>query len=136
MRPLAIFVYGTLKRGEERAPLWPRPAIKVQLATTAGRLYDLGPYPAMVEGSEMIGGELWQFAEADLEPTLAALDRIECFGVDDVDLYQRRIVTCHTQSGQAVSAYAYFLADNAWAERHARVAPDTDGICRWRRHTS
>src|SRR5438093_3247250 len=46
---LPVFVYGTLKRGEERARCWPRSPERVVPATTQGRLYDLGTYPALVQ---------------------------------------------------------------------------------------
>jgi len=128
---LPIFVYGTLKRGEEREPMWPRPAIKVERATTQGRLFDLGPYPALTEGTDTIDGELWHIAVDDLDVTLAALDEIECFGNDDVDLYVRRIVRCQTESGAIQKAYTYFLAaPNELADRSS-IPPGQDGKCRW-----
>jgi gamma-glutamylcyclotransferase (GGCT)/AIG2-like uncharacterized protein YtfP len=82
--PLAIFVYGTLQRGQVRERCWPRPALRVEPATVRGWLFDLGPYPALVvpaagEVADTIAGELWHVAADDLEVTLAALDRIEGF---------------------------------------------------------
>lgn len=131
-----VFVYGTLKRGEEREPMWPRPAIEVERATTQGRLFDLGPYPALTEGTDTIDGELWRVAGEDLEATLAALDEIECYGNDDVDLYTRRIVQCQTESGDIQKAYTYFLAaPNELADR-SPIPPDRDGKCRWSAHST
>lgn len=128
---LPIFVYGTLKRGEERERMWPRPAIKVEQATTAGCLFDLGPYPALVEGAETIEGELWYVAVEDLDETLAALDEIECFGNDGVDLYVRRIVPCLTGNGETQRAYTYFFANPAELMDAQAIVPDRDGKCRW-----
>lgn len=129
---LPFFVYGTLKRGEIRESMWPRPAAHVEPATTCGRLFDLGPYPALLDGDGEIAGELWHVSPADFRVTLATLDRIECYGVDEVDLYVRRIVTCRTQSGLR-RAYAYFLADARSVEHLAEVRPEADGLRRWGR---
>ena len=64
--PCYIFVYGTLKRGEVRETSWPRQPVSIEWGTLAGRLHDLGPYPALVEGEDKVLGELWQVEPADL----------------------------------------------------------------------
>jgi gamma-glutamylcyclotransferase (GGCT)/AIG2-like uncharacterized protein YtfP len=53
-----VFVYGTLQRGGVRERCWPRKPIYVEVARVRGALYDLGPYPALVEGSDFVAGEL------------------------------------------------------------------------------
>lgn len=128
---LPIFVYGTLKRGECREPNWPRPAVRIERATTRGKLYDLGPYPAMIYGPDIIDGELWYVTAEDLKVTLAALDEIECFGNDNVDLYVREIVQCRVESGSIQRAHAYFLASPQQLADRDAIAPDHDGRCRW-----
>jgi gamma-glutamylcyclotransferase (GGCT)/AIG2-like uncharacterized protein YtfP len=75
--PSAVFVYGTLKRGEVRARSWPRLPLKVDPATVRGTLFDLEAYPALVEGNQIVAGELWHFAPDDIPETLAVLDMIE-----------------------------------------------------------
>ena len=52
--PILVFVYGTLKRGEARARLWPRKPQAVEPATVRGTLYDLGDYPALVPGDDTV----------------------------------------------------------------------------------
>ena len=47
--------------------MWPRPVVKIERATAQGRLYDLGAYPAMVEGADTIDGELWHVAAEDVD---------------------------------------------------------------------
>ena len=47
--------------------MWPRPAVKIERTTSQGRLYDLGAYPAMVEGADTIDGELWHVAAEDVD---------------------------------------------------------------------
>jgi gamma-glutamylcyclotransferase (GGCT)/AIG2-like uncharacterized protein YtfP len=70
-----VFVYGTLLRGLRNHHL-------LAGATFAGparterryTLYDMGGYPALVEGgATSVTGEIWEVDEA----TLAALDRLE-----------------------------------------------------------
>ena len=131
LEPLPIFVYGTLKRGEERARCWPRPPRLVEPATTRGRLFDLGPYPALVEGDDRVLGELWHIEPADMEATLKTLDAIECFGVEEVDLYVRRVVDCETVAGDTIRAYAYFLANPTELGGARAVPPDAAGLCHW-----
>lgn len=132
----AIFVYGTLQQGEERAPLWPRSPLSITPATIAAELYDLGPYPAIVTGDDVVGGEVWQLAPRDMAITLEVLDEIECFGQEGVDLYLRKVVNCLLEDGETVTAFTYFLADEPLARRHCRVLADSDGVCRWHRYRS
>ncbi len=73
----AVFVYGTLKRGECRESCWPRAPLRVETAATKGQLYDLGPYPALCPGEGSVAGEVWTFAPRDMPATRAALDEIE-----------------------------------------------------------
>ena len=110
--------------------MWPRPPVRVERATTRGRLHDLGSYPALVEGSDLVTGELWHLKPEDLEVTLEALDRVECYGIDDVDLYERRVIECQTQDG-LVLAYAYLFANPAELTNVSVIQPGPDGCCRW-----
>lgn len=127
-----VFVYGTLKVGEERESCWPRPPLAVRAATTSGQLYDLGPYPAMLAGEDRVLGELWFLRPEDVDVTLRVLDEVECYGVEDVDLYVRQCIECRTlDDGSLHAAYAYFLADAAEAQRHPRLTPRPDGLVAW-----
>jgi gamma-glutamylcyclotransferase (GGCT)/AIG2-like uncharacterized protein YtfP len=128
----ALFVYGTLQRGQCRERCWPHAPLSVQAATVRGRLYDLGPYPALVEGDELVGGEVWQLAAEYMPHTLAVLDDVEDAAVGEAGLYARRLVECRTESGATVRAYAYYYSRPQEIEHYARVRPDANGICRWR----
>jgi gamma-glutamylcyclotransferase (GGCT)/AIG2-like uncharacterized protein YtfP len=128
--PTAIFVYGTLKRGQERERCWPRRPIAVELATVCGAIFDLGPYPALVEGDDTVAGELWQFAPDDMPATLAALDQVEEFAGKPDDLYRRVIVHCQKAEG-AASAWTYLLARKSLLRSARRIAPDANGVCVW-----
>lgn len=108
--PLAIFVYGTLKREQLRGRLWPRPALSIEPAIAKGTLYDLGPYPGLVDGDQLVLGEVWTFRAEDLRETLAVLDRIEGFDPKgDSGEYVRRviqveIIPAHQSSTRAAAA--------------------------------
>jgi gamma-glutamylcyclotransferase (GGCT)/AIG2-like uncharacterized protein YtfP len=130
---LPIFVYGTLKRGEVRERMWPRGAVSIEEATARGRLYDLGTYPALVDGDDVIRGELWHVSAEDFQMTLDVLDAIECYGNDEVDLYVRRIIECRTLGGEPRRAYTYFFANPNELDGVPVVSPDADGFCRWSR---
>lgn len=129
----AIFVYGTLQRGEVREKCWPRGPLRIEWATIRGQLRDLGDYPALLAGDDVILGELWCLAESDMDATLAVLDEIEWYGQDNDDLYLREIVACRTLSGEVRQAYTYRYAKPADIARSPIVLPDAEGFCRWTR---
>lgn len=133
--PHFIFVYGTLKRGEERADRWPQEPRSVEPATTKACLYDIGPYPAIVEGDDVVLGELWEIDSQDMPETLRVLDEIECYGNEDVDLYVRRVVECRTLGGETRKAFTYFFAQPSQLKFATLVKPGPDGFCRWNRRT-
>ncbi len=130
----SIFVYGTLQRGEQRAHCWPRSPLCIDWATVRGELHDLGEYPALVAGEDLILGELWRFAEPDLETTLAVLDHIEWFGQDDQDLYVRQLLPCRILSGDQRQVYTYRFAQPSEIALSPIVMPDPDGFRRWTKH--
>jgi gamma-glutamylcyclotransferase (GGCT)/AIG2-like uncharacterized protein YtfP len=127
----AIFVYGTLQRGESREGCWPCNPMRIEWGTILGQLRDLGEYPALVAGEDLVLGELWHIAETDMEATLATLDEIEWYGQDDDDLYVRELVTCHTLFGEERQAYTYRYAKTDEITMSSIVLPDSDGLCRW-----
>ena len=131
MESLPVFVYGTLKAHEARAHKWPRIPLRIEPAVVRGALYDLGPYPALTDGDDSVLGELWHMAAGHMEETIAALDQIECFGVDEVDLYVRRVVPVTLANGAVHQAYSYLIADPASLSRAKRIKPNGAGYCIW-----
>jgi gamma-glutamylcyclotransferase (GGCT)/AIG2-like uncharacterized protein YtfP len=127
----ALFVYGTLQRGQCREQFWPHRPIRIESATLRGQLRDLGPYPALIDGDDVIGGELWHIAPEHISRTLTVLDEVEDVAVGEAGLYARRIVKCHADGGQIVRAYAYYYSRPAEIAHHPRVSPGADGVCRW-----
>ncbi|OUT58703.1 MAG: hypothetical protein CBB71_12475 [Rhodopirellula sp. TMED11] len=88
----AMFVYGTLQRGQRREVNWPRQPLTIQPAWIWGDLFGRSDYPALRPGKRKVRGELWRFAAQDMPQTLEILDEIE--GTTDngpQDRYQRRL---------------------------------------------
>jgi gamma-glutamylcyclotransferase (GGCT)/AIG2-like uncharacterized protein YtfP len=109
----SLFVYGTLRRGEERHPVLGRhEASDGGAATTTGALLDLGAYPGLiVEGFKgSVAGEIYQ--AADVDALFAELDAIETFrgfGVPG-SLYRRAIVRARRVDGSFALAWTYVYA--------------------------
>jgi len=92
-----VFVYGTLRRGEQRdinrlhpAPLW------VGLGHVQGILYDLGDYPGLVTGARgEVLGEVYLITAA----LKRLLDEIEEVWPQDTGEYKRRQEIVRLRSG-------------------------------------
>jgi gamma-glutamylcyclotransferase (GGCT)/AIG2-like uncharacterized protein YtfP len=115
--------------------MWPRSPVAVEVAEVRGRLFDLGPYPALVAGEGRVAGELWRFTEEDLAVTLAALDRIEGFCGQADDWYHRQVIQCRV-ADESVPAWTYSYARPQELAAACRVPPDADGLCRWSHPTA
>ena len=108
-----LFVYGTLRRGEERHPALGRHgASGGETAITVGALLDLGPYPGLiVDGPKSsVAGEL--YAAAAPEALFADLDAVETFlgfGVPG-SLYRRAIVRVRRANLGSTLAWTYVYA--------------------------
>jgi len=106
-----VFCYGTLMRFESRFDCLKEFQIECALlASTPGRLVDLGVYPGMLEAvdaDEDVAGEF--FRVRDLAGALSTLDRIEGFrGFDTGDsLFARRLVQVHVGEGRLRCAWVY-----------------------------
>ncbi len=108
----AFFVYGTLKQHQLRGNFWPRPPIEIQAGIVQADLFDLGPYPAAVEGADWLLGELWRFHEDDLGVTLDVLDQIEGYDPSQVaSPYVRKVVHVVTEASNETPAFMYFAGD-------------------------
>lgn len=101
-----LFIYGTLKRGDARAPLLTgQRFLGVGRTKPAYRLFNTGDYPALVEAEHLglqglcIAGELWSVDEA----CLSRLDVEEGVGEG---LYIRQPIAVQGERAQ-VQAYYY-----------------------------
>lgn len=126
----AVFVYGTLLRGEHNAHvLHDQPVRRVADALLHGAtLHETGePYPVMrLEGPGPVRGELAELE--DIATALGPLDRLETFtGYGRRDrAYHRTLVTVRTE-GEDRLAWTYVAG-----ERLTPGAPIASGD--WRRH--
>jgi gamma-glutamylcyclotransferase (GGCT)/AIG2-like uncharacterized protein YtfP len=116
----SIFVYGTLKRGECRASMWPCNPLAVRPVWTLGALFDRSDYPAMTSGTDCVSGERWDFRHPEMQQVLEVLDAIEGANQPGLpDLYRRLVVDTWdlpqepvgvAQSDATTRAYIYHYA--------------------------
>lgn len=109
-----VFVYGTLRRGEQRDinRLQPAPTF-IGSSQIHGTLYDLGSYPGVrLGGPEWVQGEIYQIAP-ELE---RKLDAIEAVWPQQTGEYERRdvVVRC---DGQALTCLVYEVAAERISDR-------------------
>ena len=110
-----LFVYGTLKRGDVRAPLLAGQRFLGEARTEPSyRLFNTGDYPAMVEAQPIgcegrsILGELWSVDAA----CLVRLDEEE--GVDE-GLYERRAIEI-VDHAEPIASYFYLRSVEGLAD--------------------
>lgn len=99
-----VFVYGTLRRGDCRGgflgePYFPEAYVK------GLELFDLGPFPGVLEGPGLVRGEVYEIDAKMLQ----SLDRIEGYRAQapGEGLYDRQLVTARDPSGEEVEAWVY-----------------------------
>ncbi len=114
----ALFVYGTLMRGESRFSLLRSAGLECTLlATGRGRLLDLGTYPGMLPPSadgQYVQGEFIRVRQ--IGRALRELDRVEGFlGFDRPgSLFRRSLMDVDAGDGHIRLAWCYQLEDESW----------------------
>lgn len=111
---MQVFVYGTLKAGHRLHEVM-LPAKFIGEDSVRGKLYSLGAFPGIKEGSDSVKGEVY---EVD-DKLLQLLDRIE----GHPHMYERRQVKL--ESGKNASMYYYkgrvneneYLPRGVWEKR-------------------
>lgn len=101
-----LFVYGLLLRGmESHGRLDPLLCRFEGEATVSGKLYDLGPYPALrIDEPGTVHGELYEITDPAI---ICELDEYEGYhGRDDTCRYIRREVPVQCE-GKTVQAWVY-----------------------------
>ena len=108
-----LFVYGTLRQGEERHPVLARHRlVHGMAATTLGTLLDLGPYPGLILDRSLgaVAGEYYEIPDpAALFPELDRIETFQGFG-DPSSLYRRAIVRVERSGAGSRLAWTYVYA--------------------------
>jgi gamma-glutamylcyclotransferase (GGCT)/AIG2-like uncharacterized protein YtfP/cation transport regulator ChaC len=94
-----LFVYGTLRGGESNHGLLGAPHCVSLLAQVSGFMVDTGfGYPAMIEGSGKVCGEIYEIDEE----TLLRIDALEAYygPGDPRNLYERVETAAYTDQGE------------------------------------
>jgi len=102
-----VFVYGGLMRGFDLHHHMAGGAF-VSVAAAAGRLYDIGAYPGMIEGDGTVHGELYRFG--DVAVALEVLDEVEEYDPLDAagSQYVRVVRAVHLEKdGSVAPAWLY-----------------------------
>lgn len=105
---MLLFVYGTLMTGMSNHSLISPFVQQVRVAYTKGTLYHLPyGYPALVEGSGIVWGELFELR--DSPNALKILDRFEDFygPGNAANLYERVPQTVWSEDGTEFTAQVY-----------------------------
>lgn len=114
-----LFVYGTLKPGYRNYAHIEQLVISSQPATTRGFLFDLGSYPALVPGGDMIDGVI-----LDVEPeAIQITDRIESFfpNSPNKSLYFRKKIIAQLDSQEELLVWTYVYADASQISTRPRL---------------
>ena len=119
-----LFVYGTLMEGFHNRRLlsdidFTSKRVKAKDVT----LYDVGHFPALVDGTDTIEGELLEFSDEVFKEILPRLDRLEGYREDDKlnSLYLRMPIDLEVD-GQDVRSVAYWW--NNSVGNLIRISPD------------
>ena len=123
----SFFVYGTLKQGQRNEGVWPAKPRSISPGWVHGRLYSRADYPAMIDGTDQVLGELWTFASADIDKVIEALDWLE--GTNQpgrADLYRRVISAAYNlEHQQMTQAYLYLYETDPEREGFTRAVGAT-----------
>jgi gamma-glutamylcyclotransferase (GGCT)/AIG2-like uncharacterized protein YtfP len=99
-----LFIYGTLRSGQPQAPRLGG-AESLGLAKVAGELRNLGDYPGLAPGTEIVHGELFRIPEV----ALARIDELEGCDPDDPEgsLFRREMRRIMREDGSEVEGWTY-----------------------------
>jgi len=99
-----LFIYGTLRSGQPQAPRLGG-AESLGPATVEGELRNLGDYPGLAVGTEIVHGELFRIPEA----ALSRIDELEGYDSGDPEgsLFRREIRDVHREDGTVARSWTY-----------------------------
>ena len=138
MEPCGFFVYGTLMRGRLRQSAWPVPPDRIEPAMVRAALYDLGPFPALLEGDDWVAGELWYYPPTQMPRVAESLDRVEGWdpqGNSEIGYRRDRCEVVRFDSPIKQQAYTYWFLPQRLPESARKIAPwdtvDSILVSRW-----
>lgn len=114
---IKVFVYGTLKRGEGNHRLLAQGCLFIGDDTIKAKLFDLGHFPAIQQGTDVVQGEVYMVGPN----TLRRLDALE----GHPNFYKREVVTTLNKKHDV---WAYFMPEMVYKARHL-----PEGV--WRRNS-
>lgn len=115
---ILVFVYGSLKQGFSNHGCLKGADFYKEAKIKDAVMYDLGPFPGVVDGEGEVKGELYRATEA----VMARLDRLE----GHPNFYCRKKVPI---VGEDYVAWTYFLSDRTiqgLTEKYKQIVPDGD----------
>lgn len=119
-----VFVYGTLMKNFRNYKRYLEGRIsRITPGKTYGLLYHLPEgYPALLEGNEIVEGEIIEPVDKKL---LKALDRLEDYVEGrSSNLYERKIREILTEDGEKVTCWIYIYTDERYAKENGILIPD------------
>lgn len=126
----ALFAYGTLKRGQCRERYWPAVPQEVLRGTVRGTLWDLGPYPGLTVGEDLVAGEIWLFVRSEMTKILQVLDDVEGYHDQPGDWFVRKSVIATAEGGERLPAWVYYYG-RPLPETAKQVLPAANGTVSW-----
>jgi gamma-glutamylcyclotransferase (GGCT)/AIG2-like uncharacterized protein YtfP len=130
---IPLFVYGTLRHGQENYMLLRGNTLSEIPATISGMvIYSLSTYPVIVEGESVVHGDLMTIHPRSYSRVLEDLDQLEGYRPGDESCFYRRVVRCvKTASGHEVRAWLYLGRLDLIARRPHTLVAHGDW-CRYR----
>jgi gamma-glutamylcyclotransferase (GGCT)/AIG2-like uncharacterized protein YtfP len=129
---LPLFVYGTLRRGQENYWLMRGNTVSEVPATIEQMaLYSLRAYPMMVEGNSVVYGELVTIHPRVYWRLLADLDQLEGYRPGEDSRFRRAERCVRTEGGSTLLAWVY-LGNRRVLEAEPHVAIPHGDWCRFR----
>lgn len=113
-----LFVYGTLQPdAESKLGLCERRMLQSEgiflgPASTCGALLDLGDYPGLMQGPDLVHGAVYRLSDPDM--TLKWLDAYEGITIDRPNEYRRLERQVMLVGGQLLNAWTYVFIGNSY----------------------
>ena len=106
MKYLPFFVYGTLIKGMGNDGLIPDEAKRIK-GYTRGKMFNVGLFPAVVNGKDKIHGEIVYVPSYLYKRTMKVLDTLEGYRGKDDDMYKRVIKKVWDNGGNEIDCWMY-----------------------------